>query len=83
MCPTKRADASTGLFVGSRRILDVSAESFVSTARYRATKPFQDAFWGESLGATDFPDEWDQEKKKRDNRFARDIPPRRGCVCEK
>lgn len=43
MCPSKRDDASTGLFVGFSRIPDVSAESFVPFARY-AIEYFRDVF---------------------------------------
>lgn len=43
MCPSKRGDASTGLFVGFSRIPDVSAESFVPFARY-AIEYFRDVF---------------------------------------
>lgn len=43
MCPSKRGDTSTGLFVGFSRIPDVSAESFVPFARY-AIEYFRDVF---------------------------------------
>ena len=43
MCPSKRGDASTGLFVGFSRIPDVSAESFVPFARC-AIEYFRDVF---------------------------------------